>query len=177
MQIKHKYLNFLINLSAKVNTGYCNNFRCGLLWKLSNYLSYKFLFKLVGKIVPGSKSKDFFTKNEVNIWKLVIELNEEINLQNRWLTVFKLFGTDIKNLAYLEDRVLVNLAGNQRYGTQIKESNGIYELYPIVGISNGTRLNVFDLHALNQRRRSVELEPIENYLQKLYKTKKVFVQI
>ncbi|RMG41837.1 MAG: hypothetical protein D6719_07740 [Candidatus Dadabacteria bacterium] len=59
-------------------------------------------------------------------------------------------------IAYLEDRILVNKEGYQVYGTQLAQ-NGEGKLVPIP---------IKDPDTVDQRRRNVGLEPLEEYLKK-----------
>jgi hypothetical protein len=176
MQRKNRYLNFLAKFTRKVDNAICDNFFCYLIWKLSNFLNEKYLKKIIKKKKIISDF-EYFNSVESNLFILILTMNDNKELQNSWLSIFKLQSKTPKHLAFLEDRVLINYKGVQRYGTHIKEVKDGYILYPILGIFNGIRLTNFDIHALNKRRKRIGLNSIEDYLQELYKSLKVFVKI
>lgn len=169
-------IKFLIWLDTKIRESNSESLIFHLMWKFSVSMNMHYLSKLK-KNITNKKGKEFFKSNEDNIWLLVQHLDDFPLIQNQWLTIFKLFGSDLTNQAYLEDRVMVNLKGVQRYGTQIKENGDHYILYPILGMEHGVGINDIDIQDLNRRRKKMKLNPIEDYFDELYKTSKVFVKI
>lgn len=88
---------------------------------------------------------------------LIIQHCPKVDFQKKCLELMELAKDDVdpKNIAYLKDRVLMLSGKKQIYGTQLKrnETTKKLELY-----------EVEDKENLNERRKSVGLETIEEYL-------------
>jgi hypothetical protein len=91
-----------------------------------------------------------------NAW-LIIQHHPEGDFQKKCLEMMESAKDDVdpQNIAYLKDRVLMFSGKKQIYGTQLRQNNvtKMMELY-----------DVEDEEKLNERRKSVGLEPIEEYL-------------
>ncbi len=146
---------------------------------LSDNLSERFLTKLEKRFSKNRKSCRYFFENfESNLWLLAYHLDKNPKLQNSFLSLFKLFGKNISNLAYLEDRVLINFKGIQKYGSQIRSGpNYFHYLYPVLGICEIGEMSSFDIRALNDRRRKVGLDSMENDCAELERIQGVFLDL
>ena len=95
-------------------------------------------------------------------WLIVQHADNDTALQQKCLTLLKKLiasgETNIKNIAYLEDRIRVNTNKKQLYGTQ-------FEQVQQDGKTIDLKLKpTEDLPCLNKRRSYMELEPVEDYL-------------
>lgn len=96
-----------------------------------------------------------------NSW-LIIQHHPEGDFQKKCLDLMELDKDDIdpQNIAYLKDRVLMFSGKKQIYGTQLRQNE----------VSKKMELfDVEDEEHLNKRRKSVGLEPIEEYLKSFTK--------
>ena len=145
---------------------------------ISDKLSLHFLKKLEKKLVKNRKfCKKIFNLYEYKIWLLIQHADSIPSLQNSYLSLFKLFGKNKSYIAHLEDRVLVNYKGVQKYGTQIVMGLDYHHyLIPIIGLDTFQILDSLQIKSLNQRRASMNLEPIEEYIDSLEKTSGIFLR-
>lgn len=165
-------LNVLCWIDQKVRTN------LSFAWNISDYLSWRFLKKLECKLSKNQKwCKAMFILYENKIWLLAQHLDNHLQLQNKYLSLFKIFGIDKTYLAYLEDRVLINYKGIQKYGTQIRlGDNNFHYLHQIIGICEVGELSSIDIKALNQRRAKMDLDSIEIYADELQKINGIFLK-
>lgn len=98
-----------------------------------------------------------------HVWLLVQHADHDPDFQTSFMAALEklwpLNETYRKNYAYLYDRIASNHGRKQRYGTQAKIEGNQVKLLPYEGS--------FD--DLNERRREIGLEPIQEYLQTLKK--------
>jgi len=98
-------------------------------------------------------------------WLLVQHADHDIDFQECCLGLMKSLSVeevDVTDIAYLEDRIRVNRGRPQLYGTQFYEKNkGDPSSY-------GPR-QIEDLDRVDERRKSVGLESLEEYKQRLLK--------
>ncbi|MBJ7448745.1 MAG: hypothetical protein JHC93_00115 [Parachlamydiales bacterium] len=89
-------------------------------------------------------------------WLLIQHCDQDLEFQKKCLELLKnaVASQDApkKHLAYLTDRVLVNSGEDQLYGTQATSDNGI------------VLSSISDPDHLDERRRDMELCPIDEYL-------------
>ncbi len=95
-------------------------------------------------------------KASFNAW-LIIQHHPQGDFQKKCLALMEENKDDVnpQNIAYLKDRILVNLGEKQLYGTQVKR-NEVSKKMELVEVE--------DPEHLNDRRISMGLEPIEEYL-------------
>jgi hypothetical protein len=89
-------------------------------------------------------------------WLIVQHSDFDLSFQEEVLNMLKLISeteNTNKQIAYLEDRILINKHLPQIYGTQFKIKNGIKIPHKITGIKN-----------VNKRRRKMGLNKLEDYL-------------
>jgi len=94
-----------------------------------------------------------------NFWLMVqhsdsnVEFQKEV-LKEMYIEVKK-DNADSKNYGMLTDRVSINSGGKQIYGTQLMYNTEISQAYP---------KPIVDSLSVNDRRKDIGLEPIEEYL-------------
>jgi hypothetical protein len=90
-------------------------------------------------------------------WTLIQHADFDVTFQQNALSLLEQAVTkgeaNIKNLAYLTDRVKMNSGQPQIYVTQVEFVNGIYKPY-----------NLENPEAVDERRAAVGLIPLEDYL-------------
>lgn len=89
-------------------------------------------------------------------WLIVQHANHDIQFQEKYLELMEESGDVLKrDIAYLTDRIAILKGKHQVYGTQFdpKTLNFNYSPYPISDIEN-----------LEERRISMGLEPMEDYI-------------
>ena len=95
-----------------------------------------------------------------NFWLLVQHLDKDIFLQKKALGLLRKEidkkEVNSKNLAYLEDRILVAEGKKQIYGTQFKIENGKLVMSPVADLDN-----------LEKRRNKIGLPTVEAQLNEL----------
>lgn len=97
-------------------------------------------------------------KASFNAWLLAQHADHDLQFQVKILKLLKVAyeknskNVDVKNIAYLTDRILVNKGEKQIYGTQFYRKSGKLVPRPIKDRKN-----------LDQRRESVGLEPFNSY--------------
>ncbi|MCK4918391.1 MAG: hypothetical protein KAS02_01235 [Candidatus Pacebacteria bacterium] len=100
-----------------------------------------------------------------NFWLLVQHMDKDIILQKEVLKLLKKAveknEADSKDLAYLEDRILIAEGKKQLYGTQFKIENGKLVMSPTEDLDN-----------LEKRRNKMGLFDVETQLNELKKTYK-----
>ncbi len=96
-------------------------------------------------------------------WLIAQHSDNDTAFQQYCLTILKKqlmqHDTNPKNIAYLEDRILINSNKEQVYGTQFEE---VMKNNKVVDLKLKPTI---DIECLNKRRISMGLEPIENYLE------------
>jgi len=96
-------------------------------------------------------------------WLLVQHADHDPEFQRRCLELLEAAAergeADPRHVAFLTDRVLIHQGKLQRYGTQLRMEEG--RLAPIP---------VEDPGGLDERRRSVGLDPLEDYLRETERT-------
>lgn len=97
-------------------------------------------------------------KASQSAWLVAQHSDHDLEFQKRALEIMKALPDNAvkkSNIAYLEDRVLVNSQKLQIYGTQTtRNEQGVIVPRPIQ-----------DQEQVNERRKSMGLEPLEEYLQ------------
>jgi len=97
-----------------------------------------------------------------NFWVMVQHSDHNPKFQNEVLKKMKIeidkMNADPTNYGLLVDRVKLNTGQAQVYGTQIDYNNNLAQAYP---------KNLADSINVNKRRKSIGLEPIETYLNKM----------
>lgn len=94
-----------------------------------------------------------------NFWLLIQHADQDINLQKKYLRLLRNNNKmiNIKHLAYLKDRILINLNKKQLYGTQgftyKKDNILIWEPKPI---KNSSKIEI--------RRKKMNLESLKKYI-------------
>lgn len=105
----------------------------------------------------GWPSRELFGEKAQTAWLIVQHSDNDLEFQKKALVLLreavKNGKAPLSEQAYLEDRVLVNQGEPQIYGTQVIKKDGEIVLKP-----------VRDRATLNERRKSVGLGPIEEYL-------------
>ena len=89
-------------------------------------------------------------------WLLVQHADHDLKFQKSCLQLMQQAPIDEvlpKNIAYLEDRILVTEGKLQKYGTQLERTTNALIIKPVTDPDN-----------LDRRRASVGLEPIDEYL-------------
>ncbi|WP_336070140.1 DUF6624 domain-containing protein [Mesoflavibacter sp. CH_XMU1404-2] len=103
-------------------------------------------------------------KGAENFWLLVQHSDHEPEFQKEVLKKMKLAidknNANPNSYAFLVDRVNINTGKQQIYGTQVEYNTKIAQAYP---------LNLADSINVNKRRREIELEPLEVYLNEMTK--------
>lgn len=103
-------------------------------------------------------------KGAENFWLLVQHSDHEPEFQKEVLKKMKLAidnnNANPKNYAFLVDRLNINTGKQQIYGTQVEYNTKIAQAYP---------LKLADSINVNKRRREIELEPLEVYLNEMTK--------
>ena len=134
--------------SFKVSIFKSNQLRAEQIFIQHGFLGYD----LVGK----KGSQDF--------WLLVQHSDHNPKFQNEVLEKMKMEvdknNADASSYALLTDRVKINTGQKQIYGTQVDYNFKIVQAFP---------KNLADSASVNQRRKSVGLESIEIYLNKMSK--------
>jgi hypothetical protein len=125
-----------------------------------NFIKVNKLFDKFG--FPGFK--EVGKQSSHNFWLLVQHFDKEPNFQEKVLKKMKVEvdsnNTSKSNYAYLVDRVKVNTGQLQIYGTQmvLNKDSTSYEPKPL-----------FEPEKVNERRQSILLPPIENYIEMMNK--------
>ena len=120
-----------------------------------NYLKVNEILEKYGWLGPDEVSELAST----TLWLVIQHADFNLPAQEKWLPVMRDAVRAGKakpgNLAYLEDRVLKNQGKPQRYGSQLYDDpvTGEFVLYPVEDPAN-----------INARRKSMELGPIQAYL-------------
>lgn len=160
--MKNPYIASLINMMAKMDQSMIKNYRAGEHW---DFKLIRFNTSVMKNIVdiygwPTINLVGRIASN--NAWLLVQHSDHDKEFQKKILHLLKKehkkSSTNInpKNIAYLEDRVLVHQKKKQVYGTQF--------------IGNPPKLlPVKDRTNLNIRRKSVGLGKIEELLKEIEK--------
>jgi hypothetical protein len=127
------------------------------LWKIQNSLDSANILSLINII------NDIGWPNYINVGTsaayaaFLILQHADLAIQKKYIPLVekeaKLHNISPAHLAYLEDRIAIREGGPQIYGTQINMQGKEIEPYPVI---NPTELN--------NRRKSIGLEPIEEYL-------------
>jgi len=97
----------------------------------------------------------FGAEASTNAWLLVQHFQKsEVDFKKKYLEAMKLTAGDVskRNLAYMEDRILVETGNDQIFGTQGKQLGKTWEFFPITDIQN-----------VDKRRELMELEPLSWY--------------
>ena len=117
--------------------------------------NYRRISEIIEEIGYPTKSK-VGKQASFNTW-LIIQHHPEGDFQKKCLELMEAENDDVdpQNIAYLKDRVLMFSGKKQVYGTQLRRNKYTkkMELY-----------EVEDVEHLNEKRKSVGLEPIEEYL-------------
>jgi hypothetical protein len=124
---------------------------------MNNYKTVLNYFNQSG--FPGIKENDATTS--FNFWLITQHCDNDVNFQARVLKELKVQlkkkNVNPRNYAYLYDRVMKNKGKKQLYGTQMEmKIDSITKKQKLYPIENENELNV--------RRKSMGLEPIEEYL-------------
>jgi hypothetical protein len=95
-------------------------------------------------------------KASFNAW-LIVQHHSRGDFQKRCLELMEKDKEDVnpQNIAYLKDRILAFAGKKQIYGTQVKQNEVTKKM---------ELFEVEDLEHLNERRASIGLEPIEEYM-------------
>lgn len=105
----------------------------------------------------GWPSRELFGEKAQTAWLIVQHADNDLEFQKEAMTLLSQAVKDGKaprvEQAYLEDRILINQGKPQLYGTQIEKKDGQWVLKPVV-----------DPDTLEERRKSVGLPTVEEYL-------------
>lgn len=137
------------NLYSKINTIH-------LIFKMFVHL---YLFLLYFFISRGL-FKNTFYKNQRYIWLLIQHCDEDVKLQQKYLSFFIEKKIQPKYIAFLTDRIGVNTIQKQLYGTQWIETNNNFLLYPIDSITVND-IDSYNLRILNINREQMGLNDVE----------------
>lgn len=97
-------------------------------------------------------------KASFNAW-IIIQHHSRGDFQKKCLELMEKDKEDVNphNIAYLKDRILAFAGKKQIYGTQVKQNEKTKKI---------ELFEVEDMEHLNERRASIGLEPIEEYMNK-----------
>lgn len=117
--------------------------------------NHKRMIEIVDEIGYPTISK-VGKKASFNAW-LIVQHHSRGDFQKRCLELMEKDKEDVnpQNIAYLKDRILAFAGKKQIYGTQVKQNEVTKKM---------ELFEVEDLEHLNERRASVGLEPIEEYM-------------
>jgi len=135
---------------------------------IRNLLMFFVEVKLKNLIKNHKRFKKIFKKIELNLWYLLFII-KDVNLKNEYLALLKIFSKNKKLLAYLEDEILVELKGVQKFGTKTLQGKDFYYYYyPILGICEIGTITDLDFTLLNKRRSYMDLPDISEDIKNLH---------
>ena len=106
------------------------------------------------------------TKGALNAWLLVQHADHDVDFQEKCLKLLTAAAeegeVDKKRVAYLTDRVLLHRGKKQIYGTQLRS-------FPQKGKTILKPQPIRNRKKIDELRKSMELEPLEIYLDKMRK--------
>ena len=169
MKIFTKILNYLVKkdqtLRKYMNIGFRRIF--------FDNLSYLFLKRIIW-FTKNTKIQQWMIKNQEKIWLLVQHCDKYVELQILYYKLFEDLNFLSIYLAYLYDRIQINLKKPQIYGTQWVEIKNNLFLKPILNFS-GLDVDGYDRHMLNTKRKKMDLVDIETEASEI--NKKTYLNI
>lgn len=160
-----RMIEFFYEFDQAVREEYIHNFDTPEVKTLVEKMD-KEITKWVKKIIEihgWTSISKFGEKTDHQMWLLVQHADHDPMFQAAVAFLLEELAqhkeTNIKNFAYLFDRVALNfqtLGLKQRYGTQVSIKNNTVELFPYYGTPE----------ELNKRRIDIGLEPIAEYLKR-----------
>jgi len=141
---------------------------------------FKILQKQVYKILKSNQKffNDNFNKIEDELYSLIIKMKKFPDLQNKYLSLFKIHSKNLERISYLEDAVLVYYKGYQKFGTHYRRLNNdyMYYFYPFIGIVEFGEITESDIYLINKRRALMNLDTLDSFINNEYINKGVFIK-